>query len=70
MADGLILVLGLAVIFYATVIHPNNVKERIILRALDVYELELKSGIKDGQMKELLEELGSDDKKEETEADK
>lgn len=52
----------LALIFWALIIHPQNVREEIAIKALETYQLVLKARIpaKDSQAAKLLRELGRD----------
>ena len=46
MNGGLIIAAIVVFVIWAGMVHPNRVIERIAMKALETYQLELKAGIK------------------------
>ena len=49
---------------WATMVQPNQARERIVMRTLEIYELELKAKItkEDSLARPMLKELGAEEK--------
>lgn len=59
MSDSFWIVAAICFFFYAVLIYPTSVKERIVIKALEVYEMELKAGVKESKIEEMMNELVS-----------
>ena len=57
------MLVALALLLYAVIIHPTQAKERMLAKILDTYKFELEHGVPESQSKmtELLKEIGRDE---------
>lgn len=46
---------------WAGFVHPNQVKERVIMKVLDIYQMELKAGVKESRLPALIGESITDE---------
>lgn len=46
---------------WAGLVHPNQVKERVIMKVLDTYQMELKAGVKESGLPALIGEYITDE---------
>lgn len=59
MSEGIFIAVIVAFVVWAGMVHPNNVTERIAMKALETYQAELKAGIKpeDSKVKDMLKSI-------------
>ena len=46
---------------WAGLVHPNQVKERVIMKVLDTYQMELKAGVKESRLPAMIGESITDE---------